>query len=194
MREKIVDLSNTLGRDIRILDVGGRPEYWENINPEKVSKIALMNYDEAELERPGANTGLFESCLGDARNLSEYDDNSFDLVHSNSVIEHVGGWGDMTAMAREVQRVGQSGWLQTPAYEFPIEPHFRLPVVHWLGAPTRTSLLWLSGNYRNQDHATRRMHVERINLLSRREMRILFPDCKIWVERIILAKSYVAIW
>lgn len=194
LRQKIIDLARDLGRDIRILDVGGRPEYWQNINPQNVANICLLNFDEGELHRTGGDSDLFESRVGDARDLSDYDDNAFDLVHSNSVIEHVGLWPDMAAMAAEVQRVGKAGWLQTPAYEFPIEPHFRLPCIHWLGAPTRTSLLRLSRHYRNQDRAARRMHVERINLLSHREMRILFPDCKIWIERIILAKSYVAIW
>lgn len=194
LRKKIHDLSQELGRDIRILDVGGRPEYWENIKSENTEKIVLLNFDESELHRTGAESDLFESRVGDARDLSDYDDNSFDLVHSNSVIEHVGNWSDMANMSREIQRVGRAGWLQTPAYEFPLEPHFRILGIHWFGAPTRASLLCLSRHYRNQDRAARRMHVERINLLSHREMRVLFPDCKIWVERIILAKSYVAIW
>ncbi len=194
MRKKIDGLSRQLNRDIHILDVGGRPEYWENIGHENVSKIILLNYDEAELQRTGSENNLFEVRVGDARDLSDYDDNSFDLVHSNSVIEHVGGWPDMAAMAREVQRVGKTGWLQTPAYEFPIEPHFRMLGIHWFGAPTRSSLLRLSRHYRNQNRAARRMHAERINLLSHRDMHVLFPDCNIWIERIILAKSYVAIW
>ncbi len=35
---------------------------------------------------------------------------------------------------------------------------------------------------------------ERINLLSKREVRILFPNSSIMVERIVLAKSYVVRW
>lgn len=194
LRKKIDDLSRKLGRDIEILDVGGRPEYWENIGLDNISKIILLNYDADELTREGAENSLFETRLGDGRDLSDYGDKSFDLVHSNSVIEHVGGWEDMAAMASEVQRVGQEGWHQTPAYEFPLEPHFRIPFIHWLGAPTRASLLGLSSFYGKQDRAARRMHVERINLLSNPEMKVLFPNSRIWKERIILTKSYVAIW
>ncbi len=197
LKKKITQVADQLGRDIHILDIGGRAEYWQNVDPQNVSKITVLNYDPDELVEPGASGalgGLIEYGIGDARDLSQYGDGAFDFVHSNSVIEHVGGWGDMAAMAREVRRVGQSGWHQTPAYGFPIEPHFRLPAVHWFGTPTRASLIWLSRNYRHLDHAARRLHAERINLLSRREMSILFPDANIWTERVILAKSYVAIW
>ncbi len=40
----------------------------------------------------------------------------------------------------------------------------------------------------------RRMHVDRINLLSRPEFEELFPGKPLYVERLGLPKSYVAIW
>ncbi len=194
LKEKIAKLSADLGRDIRILDVGGRPDYWMNVNASGISKVVLMNNDETELKRLNLDNPMFEPILGDACDLSEHGDNAFDMVHSNSVIEHVGDWDKMAAMAAESLRVGQAGWVQTPAYEFPIEPHFRLPFIHWLGTPTRASLLTLSPLYKGTTRMERRGHVERINLLSRREMDLLFPGTDIWTERVLFAKSYVAKW
>lgn len=193
LHKHIQSLTGKLGRPIVVLDVGGRPDYWDNVGLEGISEIRLLNIDEDEVtRRPASN--VFVNEIGDARNLVNYADSSVDLVHSNSVIEHVGPWPDMSAMAKEVRRVGKSGWIQTPAWEFPIEPHFRLPFVHWVGAPVRRASLRLSRDYGKLDVGTRRSHIDRINLLSYPEMKHLFPDCGIYIERFLVAKSYTAHW
>jgi hypothetical protein len=193
---QIARLAAHLGREIRVLDVGGRPDYWENVGLANIAHVEVLNYGEygrTELDRktPGE---IFSATLGDARDLVGFADGSVDLVHSNSVIEHVGPWRDMAAMAREMLRVGRAGWIQTPAWEFPIEPHFRLPFVHWVGQPLRRRLIGLSPHYRSQSLAMRRFHVDRINLLSKAEVRALFPGCVITTERVVVPKSYTARW
>ncbi len=59
-------------------------------------------------------------------------DQSFDLVFSNSVIEHVGSRDTQARFASEIARVGKLFWLQTPNRYFPIEQHLWTPLVHWL--------------------------------------------------------------
>lgn len=194
LRRQIDAVRRRTGRDLRILDVGGRPEYWNNIGVEGIERVVLLNVSADEF---GCEThsALFEKRIGDARNLEEFDDKSFDLVHSNSVIEHVGLWTDMCRMAAECMRVGMGGWVQTPAWEFPIEPHYRLPAVHWLAQPARRAALRLSRSYGALSLHDRRRHVDRINLLSGDEVRALFPIARVWVERFLfLPKSYVARW
>jgi hypothetical protein len=193
LQQQIRRLSEQLGRPITILDIGGRPDYWENVGFDNIGLIRLLNIDRKELERPTADKP-FRFELGDARCLSDFDDNSVDLVHSNSLIEHVGLWSDMCAVADEALRVGVSGWMQTPAWEFPIEPHYRLPFLHWFAAPLRRKMLTFSRDYRSLDTKGRRYHVDRINLLSRHEVVALFPECDIFVERVIFPKSYSARW
>ena len=199
LRQQIHALADYLGRDIVILDVGGKADYWANVGFDRIARIDVMNYDERALNRPipeGMPAGIFTGKVGDARNLSEYADQSVDLAHSNSVIEHVGSWKDMRSMASEMMRVGRSGWVQTPAWSFPMEPHFWAPFMHWFGAPMRARMLSLSAfsHYRKLDLHRRREQVEAINLLSKREVRTLFPERTIYVERLILAKSYTARW
>lgn len=194
LRGQIEALARAAGRPIDVLDVGGRADYWANVGLEGIARIEIVNVDAAELEHAHAGT-RFVQTVGDARDLSAYPSEAFDLVHANSVIEHVGSWDDMRAMAREVRRVGRAGWIQTPAFEFPVEPHFRLPFVHWTAAPMRRRLLWFAPAYRSMGAAERRHHVDRINLVSRLEFAALFPDATIHVERFaLLPKSYVARW
>jgi hypothetical protein len=193
LQAQIARLAAKLTRPITILDIGGRPDYWDNVGFDNIAQIRLLNNDESELDRP-ASGNLFVSELGDARRLDNYGDKSIDLVHSNSVIEHVGPWPDMCAVADEALRVGVSGWMQTPAWELPIEPHFRLPFLHWFAPPLRRKMLAASRDYGSLDVKGRRHHIDRINLLSRGEVQALFPGCDIFVERILFPKSYTARW
>lgn len=194
LTKKIQALSVKLGRNVSILDVGGRRDYWDNIGFEGISKITILNIDPSDLGRESKQDNIFTDEIGDACSLDRIPDKSIDLYHSNSVIEHVGGWAQMQSMAFEAKRVSQHGWVQTPAWEFPIEPHFRLPFMHWLATPARASLLSLAKGYRDQDHASRRLHAERINLVSKHEIKLLFPDCPIRTERMVFAKSYIVEW
>ena len=83
---------------LRILDVGGTMPYWTA----RLSRLDGLDLQVTLLnkaEMPVGNDPRFRSVTGDARDLSQFADDSFDVVHSNSVIEHVGRWVDMAAMA-----------------------------------------------------------------------------------------------
>ena len=171
-----------------------------NVGFDRICRIDLLNPRRIELDRgmpEGVPSQVFTRCVGDGRNLHEYADQSVDLVHSNSVIEHVGGWKDMQKLSSELARVGRAGWVQTPAWSFPVEPHFNMPVMHWFGAPMRARMLSLSlgRRFRRISLAKRRETVEGINLLTRSEFQLQFPSGQIFTERFLLfAKSYTAHW
>ena len=200
LQQQILDTARALGRDVEVLDIGGRADYWLNVGVRGVARIVLLNTSDGEFEGTGDASGLpehlFEKRVGNGCDLREYAEGSFDLVHSNSVIEHVGGRPAMEAMAREARRVGCTGWMQTPAAEFPIEPHFHLPFIHWLGKSAQAGALKLSpiAAYRQCTDEDRRGVVDSIRLLNRREIGGLFPGCEIYTEMLVFPKSYVARW
>lgn len=69
--------------------------------------------------------------LADATAAIPFGDGEFDLVYCSSVIEHVPR-ERRERLAAEIKRVGRGFFVQTPAWEFPIEPHSLLPFAHWL--------------------------------------------------------------
>jgi ubiquinone/menaquinone biosynthesis C-methylase UbiE len=181
---------------VKILDVGGTPDFWITIGVPEFADITMLNLEESLLS--AENTKGFSYHVGDARDLSAFADGEFDVVVSNSVIEHVGGWADIKQACKEMQRVGRSGWVQTPAASFPIEPHFVIPFIHYFSASIRAFLLYHlpRRGYENlADIGAARSAVEAINLLSKKEVSILFPDSKVVSERFLgIAKSNVALW
>jgi len=179
----------------RILDVGGRLAYWQALEPlwrDRACHITLVNLAaEPTLDR------RFSSLAGDARDLKQFGDLSFDLVHSNSVIEHVGTWRDQCKMAHEVRRLAPRYFVQTPNYWFPIEPHFRFPFIHWLPEPWRVSIVMrrACGFYpRAQSCDEARCILDDARLLDAHAVAELFPDARIQRERFAgFTKSLIAV-
>ena len=86
--------------ETRVLDIGGREFNW-TLAP-LVPRVTILN-----VEVQGSQSGQFEWVMGDARELP-FSDQSFEIVYSNSVIEHLGAGEDQRRFADEVRRVGYS--------------------------------------------------------------------------------------
>jgi len=175
-----------------VLDVGGSLYNWRLLDAP--FPVTLVN-----VETPhdvGELPPHFTFVLGSGTRL-EFDDGSFDVAFSNSVIEHLGSWESQRDFAREVARVGRGVWVQTPARGFFVEPHLMTPFVHWLPRRWQRRLLrrftlwgWLA---RPSPETVERFLAE-TRLLTFREVRELFPDCDIRRERFLgLTKAFVAV-
>jgi hypothetical protein len=178
---------------MRILDVGGFSGFWLSSGVQ--SQITILRPEAPEPLGPDCPANI-TSIQGDGCNLTGHGDGSFDLVFSNSVIEHVGNWERQKAFAREALRVGRRVWIQTPAFEFPMEPHVLTPFFHWLPGKWREKLYpltaWAIFQRPKPTIADYHLHVC-AELLSRRNMSELFPGAQIITERfLLLPKSYVA--
>jgi hypothetical protein len=121
---------------------------------------------------------IFTFVCGNGCNLSEFNDHSFHIAHSNSVIEHVGAWEDKVNFSKELQRVAEKYYLQTPNYWFPIEPHFMTPFFHWLPKKIRIKLLLhfnLGNSKKAATNSEARMRIEHCDLLTKKELKRLYP-------------------
>lgn len=188
--ELLIEHIADLPAPTRILDIGGTEEFWLVAGVDRLPEcsVTLLNLEPQPTTLPN-----FSSVAGDARDLREFADGEFDVVFSNSVIEHVGPFSGQAAMAREVRRIGKRYFIQTPNKHFPIEPHFLTPGIQYL--PT-TARAWLLSRFnlgwwpRMPDPERARAEAESIRLLTRSELAALFPDGELLVERFMgLPKS-----
>lgn len=60
-----------------------------------------------------------------------FEDNKFDWVFSNAVIEHVGNREDQLLFVNEMLRVGKNVFFTTPNKWFPVESHTNVFFRHW---------------------------------------------------------------
>jgi len=183
--------------EVNIIDVGGTRTYWNIIPIDLLRaqnvKITIVNFPDTEmiLDDP-----LFSFVPGDGRDLSNFDDNAFDIAHSNSVLEHVGNWEDMRRFAEEFARVGKKYFVQTPSFWFPIEPHCMTPFFHWLPVPIRIQLVlhFELGHWKKATNPSEAKRiVESAQLLTTRRMQVIFPDAIIHTEWLLFPKSHIAI-
>jgi len=182
---------------VRIIDLGGTETYWNIFDPEflsrHVKRILLVN----RVPVAARNVDLFEFHAGDVSNVDWLETDSFDIVHSNSVIEHLGDWQNMSLFANEVKRLARRYYVQTPYFWFPIEPHFFAPFFHWLPEPTRAGILTRiplgrGGKSPDLDSAIRR--VQSVRLLNGSQFGHLFDDAGHVSEKFLgLTKSLIAI-
>jgi hypothetical protein len=198
---RIVDLISTIakaGGGCRVIDLGGRADYWRRLFDqaflaEAGVHVTLVNTEEmAPVDEP-----MFALVQGDATSVRQYADDAFDLVHSNSVVEHVGDWPRMEAFAAETRRLAPTYYVQTPYFWFPVEPHFSAPFFHWRSEQARArALLRRSHGWfeRARDMGEAMRSVQNARLLDRAQMRFLFPDAEIHDERVLgLTKSLIAV-
>jgi hypothetical protein len=183
---------------VSIIDVGGTKAYW-NIVPERFLDDRKVQITIVNL--PGtvtaASCGNFRFIAADGCDLALFEDGSFHIAHSNSVVEHVGDWSRMVQFAKELTRLSARIFVQTPNYWFPLEPHCMTPFFHWLPKPFR---IWMVTHFRlghwgkaaSIDEAVRL--IESARLLNRPMLRELFKGAHIVTERCLgLPKSLIAI-
>src|SRR5690606_8505927 len=114
---------------LQILDVGGTDYFWKSSQVPNIPgvTITLLNLQPEKTTHPN-----IQSLVGDATSISEFPDKKFDLVFSNSVIEHLYTFENQVKMAGEIQRVGKRYFVQTPNKYFPIEAHYAIPLAQYM--------------------------------------------------------------
>lgn len=170
----------------RVLDIGGTEFNWSLLDWQP--DVTILNLSKGEgssslkfIVADGCNTGL--------------KDNDFDIVFSNSVIEHVGDKKRQQAFARECRRCGIGFYVQTPNKWFPIDPHTLMPFIHWLPKSLYLKLMWISPRLLVSRPSDSEIDdFVNLKMLSKKEFAELFPGAKIVEEKFCgITKSLIAV-
>ncbi|MBE2219070.1 MAG: methyltransferase domain-containing protein [Ignavibacteria bacterium] len=190
-----LELADKYEKPVRVLDVGGTENYWKQMgllgNPDY--EITITNIEDT----PRKVNPQYNYVKADASMLDVFGDKSFDIVFSNSMIEHIPNPAKRQQAAGEIARIGRSYLVQTPAYWIAIEPHFLFPFFQLL---PRFLKLFLARNFnlgwfkKCSSSVEAAELIDSIRLLKKQELSRLFPDSLIHTERVLaLPKSYLAI-
>ena len=188
--------------DMRVLDLGGEVHTWLT-SPVRPAHVTLLNLGwkaDEQRERIAAmgDGDRLAAVSGDACDPpAELRGERFDLVFSNSVIEHVGGHQRRSRFAHWARQLGDSFWVQTPNRRFAVEPHWLCPFVHWTPPTLRAHVMrrWPLGSFHNRDGPFQEslQEVLWIELLTATEFMSYFPGAQLIRERIAgTTKSLVA--
>lgn len=177
--------------EMRVLDLGGTPSLWRHAaeKPKSITMVNLQSFDSGDPS--------IVSLAGDACDLpSSVAADRFDLVFSNSLIEHLGGHSQRQRLVDNIHMLADRHWVQTPYRYFPIEPHWLFPGFQWLPYEARVqiSMRWNRGHIRTYTRDGAQDRVDEVDLIGISQMRRYFPSSTIWYERFAgLIKSLVAI-
>ena len=181
---------DSLNKPITLLDIGGKINFWENrgLAGNNDYIITIIN-----IEKEKSNYSNINCLIGDATNLNQFNNKSFDIVHSNSVIEHLYNFENQKKMASEIMRVGKKHIVQTPNKYFFLEPHYLLPFFDIIPKKLKYFILTKTklSRLKKWDKKFASQYIEEIRLLSLKEMKELFPNSKIYFEKFLgMNKSF----
>ena len=175
--------------------MGGTWAYWETVNFKffDTATIVLLNLSKCEVPE---NCHNVISVVGDATDLHQYADKSFDLVFSNSVIEHLGSYDAQEKMAAEMMRVGKHYYLQTPNRYF-LDPHTMFPFYQFFPVKVKAFLIRrmrLGFTARQETDEEAMAFARSIRLLTGKELKTLFPNAELHKEKFLLMTKSYTLW
>lgn len=179
--------------EMSVLDLGGTVDYWRRA-PIRPRSVHLVNLETPPAEPPPdwIRVDVADACEPPPGLL----ESRYDLVYSNSVIEHVGGHDRRMAFADIVRRAAPEHWIQTPYRYFPVEPHWVCPFMQYmpLWMRARVGLHWPLVHTAHGDLDESIASQLRVELLDITQMRHYFPGSDIVFDRMLgLVKSIVAV-
>jgi len=174
--------------DKLVVDIGTTPslDVEHNIFLEKTKnnhKITCLSNQNCEILKK-KYPNLKEIVVGDGKKTN-LPDNSFEIVHSNATIEHVGSLENQLLFVKECLRISEKYvFIQTPNRFYPIDFHTTLPLIHWLPKNLHRKILKIIGlEFYSLE--------KNLNLLSENDIKNICKELNIHSYQIIKHKLFM---
>lgn len=200
MRSRRWDLFHDYFPDLermRVVDLGGTVTAWQRapVRPAHVTVLNLFEPGTAEVD-DWLTPVTGDACYATDALAAADEPTAYDLVFSNSLLEHVGGHAKRRELAAEIRGLAPCHWVQTPYRYFPVEPHWLFPGMQFFPVALRAKIAksWPMAHTRASSEAIAISNVMWTELIGATEMQTYFPDSAIVREKMAgLTKSLIAI-
>lgn len=191
--EFLKEFCEGIKKPVRILDLGGSDYHWKNsvFENNRNYHITLVNVENQNVK----DFTNFCFIKKNAVDLKQFYDNEYDLVYSNSLLEHLNSLEKQEKIAGEIARIGIHYFIQTPNYYFPVEPHFLFPLFQFFPDELKVRLISnfdLGWYDKQEDDSKARELATSVRLMKKKELKKIFPGAGIFSERcFFFNKSFI---
>jgi len=167
-----------------VLDLGGKPAIWDYVHVPlhitclNLPGIVMANY---------ATHHVIDYIEGDACDMPDFQFGDFDMIYSNSVIEHVGTFEKRLQFTNEIKRLSNNYWIQTPCKGFPVEAHTGMPF--WWYYPSWLKEYFINGWSKKLPEWTE--GIVQTTYVTEKELKRLLPDANVTTEWFVFPKSLI---
>ncbi len=180
-----------MAKPLNIVDIGGTAAHWigklsqsDNIN---ITLINNHHIDKTNINYDNRYDFIQEKIM-DANDLSISDLSSYDLIFSNSFLEHLENKELQISLAQKITKSGKPYFIQVPNKYCAIDPHFPYPLPFFAAYP-KSLQAWLLSKYHfggGGKNASREQVDQRLkyyNPIGYKDFITMFPNGKLVRER-----------
>lgn len=189
-------------KPIRIIDLGGTAAFWEDwgITSDHHVEITLINNHHIDTTQKGYDHSIpfIKEQIKDVNELETHDFYGYDLIFSNSMIEHLESNALQKRLCEVIEASGLPYFIQTPNKKSLVDPHFPHPLVPFFAAyPKRLQATLLTihhfnGGTRAVSHQEAWQRLKYYTPLSKTGFERLLPEGTLTAESFLgIAPSLV---
>jgi hypothetical protein len=178
---------------VKLVDLGGTVAFWKNWGLAKYPSLEVTLVNDHHQDKCHENDELtlpnIRRLRADVLTLSAADLAEYDVIFSNSLIEHLPGRQCQRQLAQAIIDSGRPYFLQTPNRRAVLDPHFPRPYVPFFATyprPLQARLLsWsaLGSGSASPSYEAALTRLQNYHPLTTQGVRELFPGARIVMER-----------